>query len=86
MDTPEYDRRRVGEYLGLGAGFAGSTLLFTFLGWFLDGRIGTTPLFTLIGVLVGGAGGFYSLYRRAMALQDKEQPHKDDDKRGSSEP
>lgn len=86
MRTPEYDRDRVGEYLGLGAGFAGSTLLFTLLGWFLDSRIGTTPVFTLIGVFIGGAAGFYNLYRRAMAFQEREKPKTDDDQDGSSEP
>lgn len=85
MRTPDYDRIRVGEYLGLGAGFAGATLVFTLLGWFLDSRIGTTPLFTLIGVFIGGTAGFYSLYRRAMALQEREGPEQEDEN-GSSEP
>ncbi len=72
MQRPEYDRRRVGAYLGLGAGFAASALVFAALGLFLDGRLGTTPVFTLLGVLVGGAAGFYSLYRRAMAIQEED--------------
>jgi F0F1-type ATP synthase assembly protein I len=85
MQAPNYDRNRVGEYLGLGAGFAGATLVFTFLGWFLDRRLGTTPLFALIGVFIGGSAGFYSLYRRAMALQERERREKEE-KHGSSEP
>lgn len=88
MKAPEYDRARVGAYLGLGAGFAGSTLLFAILGLLLDRHIGTTPLFTLLGVFVGGSAGFYSLYRRAMALQEEEEEKardRDDDKnQGSS--
>jgi F0F1-type ATP synthase assembly protein I len=84
MPQPEYDRNRVGAYLGLGAGFAGSTLLFAALGWYLDRLIGATPFFTLLGTFVGAAGGFYSLYRRAMALQDDGPKEQDDD--GSSEP
>jgi F0F1-type ATP synthase assembly protein I len=76
MEQPEYDRSRVGAYLGLGAGFAGSTLVFAGLGWYLDRQIGTTPGFTLVGTFVGAAAGFYSLYRRAMALQDEGSPKK----------
>ena len=69
MQRPEIDRRLVGAYLGLGAGFAAITLGFAALGSFLDRLIGTTPLFTLIGVFLGGAVGFYSLYRHATAAQ-----------------
>ncbi len=72
MEKPQYDRRTVGAYLGLGVGFAASALVFAALGAFLDGRLGTTPLFTLLGVFVGGAAGFYSLYRRAIAVQKGE--------------
>lgn len=82
MQRPEYDRRKVGAYLGLGVGFAASALLFAALGSILDSRIGTTPLFTLIGVFVGGAAGFYSLYRRAMAI---EEGGADEDQQQNSE-
>ena len=68
MQTPQYDRGKVGAYLGLGAGFAGSAILFAVLGMLLDRKIGTTPVFTLLGVFVGGAAGFYHLVRRAIAL------------------
>jgi F0F1-type ATP synthase assembly protein I len=73
MGAPEYNRRRVGAYLGLGAGFAGSTLLFAVFGMFLDRKLGTSPAFTLMGTFVGAAGGFYSLYRRAKELQEEEE-------------
>ena len=83
MLGPEYDRRKVGAYLGLGAGFAVSTLAFAVVGVFLDSRLGTTPLFTVLGVLVGGTAAFYSLYRRAVAVErgeeeEKEKPSGDD--------
>lgn len=74
---PEYDRAKVGASLGLGLGFALSCLAFAGLGYLLDRQVGATPVFTLLGAFVGGAAGFYSLYRRAMAIQradvDKEQ-------------
>jgi F0F1-type ATP synthase assembly protein I len=85
MREPEYDRGKVGAYLGLGAGFAGSTLVFAALGWLLDRSIATTPVFTLLGTFLGAAAGFYNLYRRAMALQNDAGPeHKKRD--GNSEP
>jgi F0F1-type ATP synthase assembly protein I len=91
MRQPEYDRDKVGAYLGLGAGFAGSTLFFAALGWLLDREIGTTPAFTLLGTFLGAAAGFYSLYRRAMALQERESPKsqespKNQSRDGNSEP
>jgi F0F1-type ATP synthase assembly protein I len=32
------------------------------VGWWVDGKLGTMPLFLILGALVGGGGGFYSLY------------------------
>ena len=81
MQRPEYDRQRVGTYLGLGAGFAATTLAFAVFGAFLDGKFGTSPLFALLGGLIGGTAGFYSLYRRAVAIErgeDEEEPSGDD--------
>ncbi|KPK80208.1 MAG: hypothetical protein AMS25_09735 [Gemmatimonas sp. SM23_52] len=78
MNGREYDRAKVGASLGLGLGFALSTLAFAGLGYLLDRHIGATPVFTLLGAFVGGAAGFYSLYRHAIAIQkgdvDKQQP------------
>ena len=54
----------------MGAGFAGSTLVFAGLGWYVDRLIGATPVFTLLGTFTGAAAGFYNLYRHAMALQN----------------
>lgn len=85
MTGPQYDRSKVGAYLGLGAGFAGSTLLFAALGMYLDRQIGTTPVFTLLGTFTGAAAGFYGLYRRAVALQDGDGPKRQETD-GSSEP
>lgn len=50
------------EYLGHGLSFAASIALFLFLGWLLDGRLGTKPIFTIIGMFIGAGAGFYSLY------------------------
>jgi len=69
MNGREYDRAKVGASLGLGLGFALSTLAFAGLGYLLDRHIGATPVFTLLGAFIGGAAGFYSLCRHAMAIQ-----------------
>ncbi len=83
MKQPEYDRARIGAYLGLGAGFGLSTLFFAWLGYLLDGHIGSTPAFTLAGAFLGGAAGFYNLYRHAMELQKSDRAKKDEDDEGS---
>ncbi len=85
MRRLEYDRIRVGEYLPLGCGFALAILVFAYLGWWLDQKLGSTPAFTLLGTFVGAAAGFYSMYRRVMALQEEEE-RKDIDNDGSSTP
>jgi len=56
-----------GQYAGYGLTWALSTLLFLLAGWWLDGKVGTKPLFTILGAFVGGAAGFYSLYRHIVA-------------------
>lgn len=62
----------VGEYAGLGLQFAASILLFLFLGQWLDRRLGTAPWMLLAGVFLGAGGSFYSMYRRLMAAQARE--------------
>ncbi len=72
MQRPEYDRHKVGAFLGLGVGFAASALLFAALGLFLDRRLKTTPLLTILCAFVGGAAGFYSLYRHAVGADEED--------------
>ena len=43
--------------------FGAVLLVFTGLGYWLDGLLGTLPLLTLVGAAVGGVGGFLHLYR-----------------------
>jgi ATP synthase protein I len=66
----------VGEYAGLGLQFAASIILFLFLGQWLDRKLGTAPWMLLIGVFVGAGGSFYSMYRRLMAAQAREEAAK----------
>jgi F0F1-type ATP synthase assembly protein I len=59
-------------YLGLGLQFGLAIILFMFVGKWLDARLGTSPWLLILGVFVGAAGGFYSIYRRLMQDQKRE--------------
>ena len=59
-------------YLGLGLQFGLAIILFMFVGKWLDARLGTSPWLLILGVFVGAAGGFYSIYRRLMEDQKRE--------------
>ena len=61
-----------GAYLGLGLQFGLAIILFMFVGKWLDARLGTSPWLLILGVFVGAAGGFYSIYRRLMEDQKRE--------------
>ena len=57
---------------GLGMQFVLAILLFLFLGKWLDERFGTTPWLLIAGVFLGAGASFYSIYRRLMADQKRE--------------
>lgn len=40
-----------------------------FLGYWLDGKLGTSPYLSLVGLFLGIAAGFYQLYK--IALREK---------------
>ena len=56
--------RDLSRHMGLGLQFAVSVGVFTGLGVWLDGRVGTLPLFTILGVLIGATGATISLIRQ----------------------
>lgn len=62
-----------GKYMGLGIQFAGSILVFLWLGQWVDRKLGTGGLFVLIGVFIGAGAAFYSMYRNLMADQRREE-------------
>jgi F0F1-type ATP synthase assembly protein I len=69
---------QMGQALGLGMTWAGSTALFLYLGSLVDGWLATKPVFTLIGAFVGAAAGFYYLYSQLMAGQRNRDGDKGD--------
>jgi ATP synthase protein I len=77
--APEDPRRTpdkgisVGEYAGLGIQFAASIVVFLYLGQWLDRKLGTAPWFLYAGVFLGAGGSFYSMYRKLMAAQEREE-------------
>ena len=62
----------VGDYAGLGIQFAVSIVVFLYLGQWLDRKLGTAPWLLLAGVFIGAGGSFYSMYRRLMIAQARE--------------
>ena len=70
------DRKRDGsamKHAGVGIQFAASILVFLYAGQWLDRRLGTSPWFLMAGVFVGGGAAFFSMYRRLMADQAREE-------------
>ena len=64
-----------GGWAGVGFQFAATIIVFVFLGQWLDRKLGTGWL-TVAGVFVGMTGGIYSMYRRLMAEQKREDDAK----------
>lgn len=63
------------HFAGLGLQLAAVVGVFTWVGWWLDRRLGTTPWLTLVMVFVGAGGGLYSIYRKVFpASTDAPKP------------
>ena len=60
--------RKAGPYLDASWQLAGSVGLWTAVGWFLDGRLGTKPWLLVAGSVLGMALGFYLFFRALLAL------------------
>ena len=62
--------------MGVGITLVGSTVLFLYLGSWLDARWGSKPALTVVGAFVGAVVGFYNLYRQLVSdsrRADREQ-------------
>jgi len=60
------------EFAGVGLQFAVSILVFLYVGQWLDRKLGTDPWFLIIGVFTGASAAFYSMYRKLMKAQARE--------------
>jgi F0F1-type ATP synthase assembly protein I len=60
------------EFAGVGLQFAASIVVCLFAGQWLDRKLATAPWFLIIGVFFGAGAGFYSMYRKLMAAQARE--------------
>ena len=65
-----------GPYLGLGVQLAASIILMFFLGYWLDGKLGTSPLLTIIMSFLGGFAGIYNVIKTVLELNRKSKREK----------
>ena len=63
----------VSEFAGVGLQFAVSILVFLYLGQWLDRKLGTAPWLLIVGVFLGAGASFYSMYRKLMAAQARDE-------------
>ncbi len=61
-----------GAVAGMGLQFAISILLFLLAGQWLDKKLSTAPLFLILFVFIGAGGSFYSIYRKLMEQQKRD--------------
>jgi ATP synthase protein I len=69
----EADGFSVSRFAGVGLQFAVSIIVFLYLGQWLDRKLGTAPWFLLVGVFLGAGASFYSMYRKLMAAQARDE-------------
>jgi ATP synthase protein I len=77
-ENPQPDSAGAGALAGMGLQFALSILLFLLIGQWIDRKLGTAPLFLIVFVFTGAGASFYSIYRKVVEQQrrDDEQRHK----------
>jgi len=66
------------SYTHLGLTLAVSVLVCFFLGYWLDGKIGTRPLLAIAGAFLGATAGFINLVRTLNAMQKKSEREDED--------
>ena len=61
-----------GAVAGMGLQFAISIVVFLLAGQWLDRKLGTAPWMLMLFVFLGAGGSFYSIYRKLMEQQKRE--------------
>ena len=69
----EKDGPSAAQFAGVGLQFALSILVFVYVGNWLDRKFGTAPWLLLVALFLGAGGSFYSMYRKLMASQEREE-------------
>jgi ATP synthase protein I len=70
---PDEGGTSTSEFAGLGLQFAVCIVGGLYLGQWVDRKLGTDPWFLIIGVFLGAGLSFYSMYRKLMAGQAREE-------------
>ncbi len=65
--------RKAGPYLDASWQLAGSTGVWTFIGYWLDRHFGTKPWLLVAGSVLGMSLGFYLFFRALIRLGKKEK-------------
>jgi ATP synthase protein I len=65
-----------GDFAGVGLQLAVCIIGGLYLGQWLDRKLGTAPWMLFIGVFGGFSAGFYSMYRKLMAAQARDEAAK----------
>ncbi|MCU7496721.1 MAG: AtpZ/AtpI family protein [Ignavibacteria bacterium] len=75
-DYPGKKYAEIGPYLGLGVQLAASIVLMFFLGYWLDGKLGTSPILTIIMSFLGGFAGIYNVIKTVLQINRKNKNEK----------
>lgn len=89
MPMADADPTSLWRFAHLGLEFAGALIVMAFLGWLVDGQLGTTPWGMLVGGLLGLAGGMYLFVQQArVALKQSStaEPQEHPEKREQTRP
>jgi F0F1-type ATP synthase assembly protein I len=70
--APKSSMAGAGAVAGMGLQFALSILLFLLAGQWIDRKLGTAPLFLMVFVFTGAGASFYSIYRKLVEQQRRE--------------
>ncbi len=74
--SQQTDWSRVAAYGDLGLRFAVAAAAGGFLGHLLDQKLHIYPFGLIVGIMLGGTGGFISLYRAVMRMTAEESRSK----------